>query len=201
MKANRNFEKVYELLEQFDFKELSVDDRIYVLSEMTENEYNNIRDTLKDTETFFSNSTEPNINDSLLNSLMRTNHKPNILSRILNQPVKFYQLAASILLLIGLYVVTQYSESPEKNSSLPKNDTIYIQKTDTVSSKLADTVRNIKEKIIYVIRERDINPQDKLLSTVTFEFDSGKIVCPGKNDRIKQQTFINYISSETLFKN
>ncbi|MCX6262831.1 MAG: hypothetical protein NTY95_18675 [Bacteroidia bacterium] len=201
MKANRNFEKIYELLEQFDFKELPVDDRIYVLSEMTENEYNNMRDTLKDTETFFSNSTEPNINGSLLNSLMRTNHKPNILSRILNQPVKFYQLAASILLLIGLYIVTQYSESPDKNSSLPKNDTIYIQKTDTVSSKLADTVRNIKEKIIYVTRERDINSQDKLLSTATFKFDSGIIVSPGKNDRIKQQTLINYILSETLFKN
>ncbi len=201
MKANRNFEKVYELLEQFDFKELPVDDRIYVLSEMTENEYNNMRNIIKDTEAFFSNSTEPNINDSLLSSLIKTNHKPNILFKILNQPVKFYQLAASILFLIGLYVVTQYSESSDKNSSLPKNDTIYIQKTDTVSSKLADTVRTLKEKIIYVIRERDINSQDKLLSTVTFEFDYSKIVCPDKNDGIKQQTFINDISSETLFKN
>jgi len=201
MKANRNFEKVYELLEQFDFKELLVDDRIYVLSKITEDEYNNMRDTLKDTETFFSNSTEPNINDSLLNSMMRTNHKPNMLFRILNQPVKFYQLAASILLLLGFYAIKQYSDLPDKNSALPKIDTIYIQKTDTVSSKLADTVRNIKEKIIYITRERDINTQDKLLFTITFEFDSGKIVCLGNNDRIKQQTFINYISSETLFKN
>jgi hypothetical protein len=201
MKANRYFEGVYELLEQFDFKELSEKDKIYVLSEMTENEYNNMRSTLMDTETFFSNSSEPNINDSLFNSIMRTNHKPNILIKILNQPVKFYQLAASIILLLGLYAIKQYSDLPDKNSALPVNDTIYIQKTDTVSSKLADTVRNIKEKIIYVTKERDINSQDKLLSTATFEFDSGKIVCPGNIDRIKQQTFINYISSETLFKN
>jgi hypothetical protein len=201
MKPNRYFERVYELLEQFDFKELSDKDRIYVLSVMTENDFNDMRNTLKDTETFFSNSCEPNINDSLLNSIISTNHRPNILIKILNRPVKFYQLAASILLLLGLYIIKQYSNLPDKNSALPINDTIYVYKKDSLSSKLADTVKNIKEKLIYVSRKKDINPQDKLLSTATFEFDSGKIVCPGNIERIKQLTFFTDTSSETLFKN
>jgi len=201
MKANRDLERVYELLEQFDFKELSEEDRIYVLSVMTEHEFNNMRSTLKDTETFFINSCEPNINDSLFNSIINTNHKPNILIKILNRPVKFYQLAASILLLLGLYIINQYSDLPDKNSALPIHDTIYIRKTDTLSSKLADTVKNIKEKIIRVTREKDINPKDKLLSAAASEFDSGKIVCPGNIERIKQLTFFTDTSSETLFKN
>jgi hypothetical protein len=201
MKANQYLERVYELLEQFDFEELSDEDRIYVLSVMTENEFNDMRSTLKDTETFFSNSYEPNINDSLFNSIMSTNHKPNILIKILNHPVKFYQLAASILLLLGLYIIKQYSDLPDKNSALPINDTIYIHKTDSLSSKLADTVKNIKMKIIYVARKKDLNPQDKLLSTATFEFDSGKIVCPGNIERIKQLTFFTDTSGETQFKN
>jgi hypothetical protein len=201
MKANRYFEGVYELLEQFDFNELPEKDKIYVLSGISENEYNNMRNTLKDTETFFSNSSEPNINDSIFNSIIHTNHKPNILLKILNKPVKFYQFAASILLLLGLYAIKQYSELPEKSSALPINDTIYIHKTDSVSSKLADTVRNIKEKIIYITSERDTNVQEKLLSTASFEFDSAKIGSPCKIEGIKQYTFFTNTSSETLLKN
>lgn len=201
MEANRYFEGVYELLEQFDFKDLPEKDKIYVLSGITENEYNDMRNTLKDTETFFSSSSEPDINDSIFNSIIHTNHKPNILLKILNKPVKFYQFAASILLLLGLYTIKQYSELPDKNSALPLNDTIYIQKSDSVSSKLADTVKNFKEKIIYVTSEKDINVQDKLLSSAILEFDSDVISFPSKTEGIKQHTYFTNTSSETLFKN
>jgi hypothetical protein len=199
MKANQYQERVYELLELFDFEELSDEDRIYVLSNMPEEEYLNLRYTLKVTETFFSNSKEPNINNLLFNSIMQTNYKPNILIKILNQPVKFYQLAASILLLLGLYAIKQYSDLPDKNSAIQKNDTIYIQKTDTVSSLLADTVKNIKEKVIYVTRERD--SKEKLLSNTTFESYSCKNEVHDNIERIKQLSFFTYNSSETLFKN
>jgi hypothetical protein len=201
MKANRHFERLYELLEQFDFKDLSEKDRIYVLSEMTENEFNNMRSTLTDTETFFSNSCEPDINESLFNSLISTNHKPNILLKILNHPVKFYQLAASILLLLGLFIIKQYYDIPDNNSAIPINDTIYIRKPDSLSSKLADTVKILKQKIIYITGEKDTNPTDKLLSTATFEFTSGKIVCPGNIESIKQLDFFADTPVVTLFKN
>jgi len=201
MKANRYFEGVYELLEQFDFKELSEKDRIFVLSEMFENEYNDIRDTLKDTETFFSNSNEPAINDSLLNSIIHTYHKPNILIKILNQPVKFYQLAASIILLLGLFAIKQYSDIPDKNSALPSSDTIYIQKTDTIYSKVADSIRILKNKIIYISSEKDNNTQAKLLSVAANEFDPGEAICPNSAYRIKEQPFENNVSSDTSFKN
>ena len=201
MKSNLYFEAVYELLEQFDFKELSEKDRNYVLSGMTENEYYNLRSALKSTETFFSNSSEPVINDSLLNSIISTNHKPNILIKILNQPVRFYQLAASIILLLGLYTIKQYSDIPDKNLTLPSNDTIYIQKIDTVYSKLADSIRILKNKIIYISSERDNNTQDQLLSVATHQFDSSELVCPNSVYRINELAFEKNISKDTLFMN
>jgi len=209
MKSNPYLERVYELLEQFDFNELSESDRFYVLSKMSEKEYIIMRGTIKDTETFFSNSSEPEINISLLSSIIRTNHKPNIFIKILNQPVKFYQLAASILLLLAIYTIKQYSDLPGKNPALPIYDTIFIQKTDTVypgpadtiSSKLADTVRIIKEKIINISREKNINTQIKLLSTIAYMSDSCKIICPKDTDSVKELTFTKDVSSDTSFKN
>jgi hypothetical protein len=59
MDANQNIERAYELLEKFDFNELSEKDRLYILSVMTENEYGEMRDTIKDTDNFFVKSVEP----------------------------------------------------------------------------------------------------------------------------------------------
>ena len=209
MKANTYLERVYELLEQFDFNELPENDRIYVLSKMAEDEYINMRSTIQDTETFFSNSSEPEISVSLLSSIIRTNHKPNLLIKILNQPVKFYQLAASIALLLAIYAIKQYSDLPIKNSALPLYDTLFIQKTDTVypkstdtiSSKLADTVKFIKEKIINISGEKGINNQAKLLSTTAYVSDSTNIVYPKTTDYIKELTITKDVSRDTLFKN
>jgi hypothetical protein len=200
MKANPFMERVYELLEQFDFKELSEEDRSYVMSEMSEKEYNNLRNTLKTTEAFFSSSVEPILNNSLLTTLTNTKHKPNVVVRILNQPVKLYQLAASILLILAIYTFKQYSDLPGKNSALPKNDTIFIQKTDTVYSKLADTVKIIKEKFIYISGKKSSDIHDKLLSTATNYFDNG-LICPNHIDSIKGPDVNDNISRDTLFKN
>jgi hypothetical protein len=206
MNANRDPERVYELLEQFDFKELPEKDRIYVLSKMAEKEYTDLRNTIKNTEIFFSKSNEPNLNDSIFNSITRSNHKPNILIKILNQPVKFYQLAASILLIIGLYTIKQYSDLPEKNSPLPLKDTIFIQKTDTAYSKLVDTVKIIQEKFNYISGRKDINTQVKLSSIETLKFDTASINCPNTIYSYRGITgmsnhLIDTVSFDTLIKN
>lgn len=201
MKANPCLERVYELLEQFDFKELSDNDRICVLSELSEKEYTILRDTLRTTEVFFSNSEEPNLNDSLLTSLINTKHKANTILNILNQPVKLYQLVASIILILALYTIKQYSDLPVKNSALPKNDTINIQKTDTVHSKLADTVKIFKEKIIFISSEKGNDIHDNLLSTATYGFNSSNVICLNHIDSIQELTFNDNVSNDTLFKN
>jgi hypothetical protein len=209
MKENTYLERIYELLEQFDFNELSDNDRIYVLSKMAEEEYINMRSTIKDTETFFSYSIEPEINGSLLASILHTNHKPNILIKLLNKPVKFYQLAASLTLILAIYTINQYSDLQIKNSVIPLYDTIFIEKIDTVypkpadtiSSKLADTVKIIKEKIINISRDKDTNAHVRLLSSTASVFDSGKLLCPTITGTIKELTFIKDVLNDTLFQN
>jgi|WetSurMetagenome_2_1015567.scaffolds.fasta_scaffold455878_2 hypothetical protein len=209
MKAKTYFERIYELLEQFDFNELSERDRIFVLSKIDEEEYINMRSTIKDTETFFSNSSEPNINDSLLSLIIKTNHKPGTLIKILGQPVKLYQLAASIVLILAIYTIKQYSNFPDKNSVFPLHDTVFIQKADsiypkladTVYSKLVDTVKSINDKILYISREKDTNTLVKLLSNTAYVFDSSNVVFVKTTARIKELTFIKDVSSDTLFKN
>lgn len=201
MKANPYLEQVYELLEQFDFKALSEKDKIFVLSKMSEEEYTKMRSSIKDTEVFFLNSSEPNLNEMLFSSIIQTNHKPNILIKILNQPVKLYQFAACIVLIIVIYTLKQYSDLPDKTSSLPAKDTIFIQKTDTVYSKLADTVWILKEKILYISCGRDKNSQVNLLSVTACVSDSEKVVSQPFTCSIKDFIFTKDVSSDSLLKN
>lgn len=70
MKANHYLERVYELLEQFDFEQLSAEDKSYVLKNIPEKEYLRLRDAIKVTESLFSDSVEPDLNDLLLTSVM-----------------------------------------------------------------------------------------------------------------------------------
>jgi hypothetical protein len=200
MKTDLYFEKVYELLEQSDFKDLPEKDRIYVLSGLTESEFNEMRGALQETEAFFSNACEPVINGSLLNST-GINSKSNFLIKLLNRPVKFYQLAASILLILGLLIIKQYSDSPVKNSAIPVRDTLNIDKSDSLSSKLADTVKNIREKIVFISRKNNTNNSNEILSTAKFAFDSDNFITSSNIARIRQLPLYGDTSGETLYKN
>ncbi|MGD0756314.1 MAG: hypothetical protein ABR927_14775 [Bacteroidales bacterium] len=201
MKANQDVEKVYELLEQFDFNELSKQDKSYVLSIISVDEYNNLRSTLKNTERFFSNSEELTLSDSIYKSLILKSKNGNIILKFLKQPIQLYKVAASVIVFVGLYSFIHFTNLHEKNNTLASNDTIYIFKTDTLYSKFVDTVRLIKEKIVYLSREKDQVTPDKLLSNAKYECDSNKEICPNDIDKIKDLAFRNNVSNDTLFKN
>jgi hypothetical protein len=200
MKTNPYSEQVFVLLEQFDFKALPEPDRLFVLSEMSEEEYSEMRNTIKDTEIFFLNSNEPDLNEKLFSSIIQTNYKPNILIKILNQPVKLYQFAACIALIIVLFTLKQYSDLPDKTSAIPPKDTIFIQKTDTVYSKLADSVLILKEKIHYISRERAKNSQVNLLSVTACVSDSEKIISHPFTARIEDFIFTKDVLSESILR-
>jgi hypothetical protein len=197
MKSNPDIERVYELLEQHDFNELSEKDKNQVLSMMTEKEYVNMRDTLKDTGNFFNDSEELILNDSLYKPLMNKSTNGNLLIMLLKKPVQIYKAAALALMIIGIYSIIHYSTLHNKNGVLALNDTIYVHKTDTVYSKLTDTVRIIKEKIIYISQEKDhIKPA--VLSTSTNIYDCSKEICPDDIDKIIELAINNNISRDTL---
>jgi hypothetical protein len=200
MKANQEMERVYELLEQFDFIELTETDKTYVLSHITEDEYKTLRKTLMDLGSSLSNSEDLLVSDLVLKSLMDKHRSGRSFIKLLKKPVQFYKIAASVILLLGIYTVIQYTTLTERKNSLALNDTLYIHKTDTVYSKLADTVRIIKEKIIYVSRGKDDLKPAKLLSTSGIIFDSTREISPEDIDKIRQLTSNSPVSKDTLIR-
>jgi hypothetical protein len=200
MEVNQNMDKVNELLEQFDFNELSEQDKMYILSIMSEIEYINMRDTLKDTENFFAQSVDLNPNDSLYEFLMNNSKNENRFIKFLKHPIQLYKVAASIVIVLGIYSFFHYSNPQGKNSLLALHDTIFINKIDTVYSKIVDTVKVIKEKIVYIPKERDLIASVKLLSNSKLEYDCNREICPNNVDKIKELAFNNNVSSDTLWK-
>jgi hypothetical protein len=200
MKANQGVERVFELLEQFDFNELCEQDKIYVLSVITEKEYNNMRGTINDVGSFFTNSVDVNINSSIYKSLINKNKHVNILIKLLKRPIQIYKVAASAIVLIGLYSFFHLTNLKEKTSPITSNDTIFMYNTDTVYSKFVDTVRLIKQKIVFISREQDLLPSDKLLSNVEYEYDQNKEICPGDIDIIIELGFNNSVSNDTILE-
>jgi hypothetical protein len=200
MKANQGVERVFELLEQFDFNELCEQDKIYVLSVITEKEYNNMRGTINDVGSFFTNSVDVNINSSIYKSLINKNKHVNILIKLLKRPIQIYKVAASAIVLIGLYSFFHLTNLKEKTSPITSNDTIFMYNTDTVYSKFVDTVRLIKQKIVFISREQDLLPSDKLLSNVEYEYDQNKEICPSDIDIIIELGFNNSVSNDTILE-
>jgi hypothetical protein len=140
MNANQDMEKIYEFLEKSDFTELSEKDRTYVLMSMTEAEYNNLRSTLKDTEILFSQSLDSEPDGAVYASLIGRKENKNRIFRILRYPVQFYKVAATIIVLTGLFSFIHFSNLHEQYNDSLSHDTIYVYKTDTVSSRIADTL-------------------------------------------------------------
>jgi hypothetical protein len=200
MKANEEIERVYELMEKFDFNELCEQDKIYVLSVISEKEYINIRGTINEVGTFFTNSEDVNLNAAINKSLINKNKHVNILLKLLKQPIQLYKVAASIIVFIGLYSFIHFTNLKDKRSPISSNDTIFIYKTDTIYSKFVDTVRLIKEKIVFISREKDLVTPDKLLSNAKYEYDQNKEICPNDIDKIIEFSFNNSVSNDTLLR-
>jgi len=74
MKTDKRIEKAYDLVEQFEFSELSEPDKLLILSVMTESEYEQMRITLKGINHTFKNDVEPGF---MLQHLSRQGHSFN----------------------------------------------------------------------------------------------------------------------------
>jgi hypothetical protein len=201
MKANQGIERVYELLEQRNFADLCEEDKIYVRSVISEKEYNKLRRTLRDTEAFFGNTKEFKMTESGFSTLLSTEKKRITLIELLKRPVQLYKIAAALIVLMGLYSFIHLKTVRGKNEPLISNDTIYIYNSDTVYSKIVDTVRLLKAKIVFISNEKGTDTQGKLLSNAKYEYDHYKEICQGDRKKIIELAFNNNSSNDTLFKN
>ena len=96
-----------------------------------------------------------NLRSLFISSLIALKKEQNIIIRFLKRPVQLYKVAATVIVLTGLFSFIHFTNLHEQNNNSLSNDTIYIYKTDTVYSRIIDTVKHIKEKVVYITRKMD----------------------------------------------
>lgn len=91
-----NEEAVYELIEKYDYSELNEAQKILVLSEMTVEEYGEMRKAVTLTANFFDN--EPILmGEDLIIPIVK---QENILVKIINYKLPIYKIAAILLIVL-----------------------------------------------------------------------------------------------------
>jgi hypothetical protein len=197
MTTDQNLEKIYQLVEQFDFDELPDAGKSFVLTQMSGNEYRDMRETIKDSKKYFAGNPEIQPDDSILKSISNKYKKNNFI-RTLNYPLQFYKVAASILIILGITFMVFYKSNPGIYSQLAIHDTVYIRKTDTVISKIKDTIQIVKSIIIYSVKKSETISSKKLLADITHNADCSKEICPSDVERITSLTGKNNISRDSF---
>jgi hypothetical protein len=196
MKTNENIEKVYDLVEQFEFSELSEPDKLYILSFMTENEYNDMRAVLKGITKVFKNNAEPDF---------KTHQSPgkekSKLLRFIHYPVQLYQVASCIVILFGLYFLFQNAIQHKEGKSLSSiTDTSVIYKADTILARVYDTIRIGTTKVTYSKNEHNKMETKELTANSQINYDCNHELCPGEVERIKDLTLRNNITNDSILK-
>ncbi len=137
-------EAIYDWLEHYDFDELTQAQKDVVLSEMSTREYNDMRETLKDTQT-------------LMNKIPgKVQARNSVVSRVFHYQIALYKVAAVVaILIVSAYLALNWSGNSYKESTeqITMVDTVYVSKTDTVFIDKVDTIK-VKE-VIYKEREKD----------------------------------------------
>jgi len=197
MGTDQNLEKIYDLLEQYDFNELSETDKSFVLTQMSETDYENMRETIKDSKNYFDGKPEIQMDENIYNFLPDTMKKRNSVVRALNYPIQFYKVAASILIILGITFLIYYNNLPVRNGELAIHDTIYIKKTDTVFSTIRDSLKIIKNLIVQVPQKKASNTVTKYLANNDIKVDCKKELCPSDIEKITGLASSNSISQDT----
>lgn len=167
---------IHQLIEQFDFLELSKSDKTIVLNEMSEEAYTELRQTVLKAEVYFDNqvvkvplpSTKKRLDSRLAQSPER-NSVWILLQQAFTYRIPAYQIGIGVVLLfIGLQLL------PENDPTLEESNKIeYVYQTtyDTIE-KLVYREQPV-ERVVYVP-----NPIDKTAQKVNVRKSMSAVVMP-----------------------
>jgi len=196
MENNKNIERAYELIELYDFDALSESDRVIVLSVMTENEYSAMRKTVDKLKLDFNTDIEPEIN---IPELSKSNSDRRI-RHLLNYPIKFYQVAACLAIIISTFFMFPFSNESNNSQMIVKNDTVIVKQIDTVNSIVYDTVEIIKEKIEYSQADFSRPKENELITYSSSNADCSNSLCPNEMEDIIAMNSKNTLENDTATK-
>ncbi|MBN1462725.1 MAG: hypothetical protein JXQ69_04380 [Paludibacteraceae bacterium] len=185
MKNEQHIEKVFDLLELYNFNELTQADKQLVLSVMTEVEYQDMRTTIGASKSYFDK--EPLV---FVEKAMETKQFsfPQVLK---------YAAVAVILVSVG-FVGGKFSSSLNE-VLIASNDTVYMEKLDTIFSVKRDTIKT-RELITvatssYAQAANIANPTTDENKPMEMQVDCSMDFCPNDMDLIAQSSTKNNMSN------
>ncbi len=191
MKKEQAMEKIYDLVEQFDFEELSEIDKSFVLKHISYAEYATIRSTISDTNGLFSK-----------NPVSPQKGKGFSLKKLAVYPVELYKIAAAILLILGIAFLISKNQSTSKKELITLIDTVFIEKTDTVVFEKTNTIEVVKTKIVYkdlLADQNLISQSENAIMAEKYQRDCSKEFCPDDMMALsKIKTKGNFSNDSTL---
>jgi hypothetical protein len=196
MQTNNTIEKVYELLERYEFTELSEIDRQHVLSVMNEDEYSKMRKIIDNVKIELKGEIEP----VKSNPPCIRQSRESKLKHFLNYELKVYKVAAIIVILVTIFFLFKHSNSDNSNQVITKNDIITICHIDTVHTIIYDTVEIIKTKLNYTQSEIPKPEMNELISQSIHKNDCSNSLCPNEIENISVMNSRNPISIDSTTK-
>ncbi|MHC1690085.1 MAG: hypothetical protein AB9833_04565 [Bacteroidales bacterium] len=189
MSSDKKTNRVFELAEQFEFRELLNIDKKYILSVVTEEEYNDLRNTIHSLPNYFMRDIEPITNIPPIDY----KHKKNIFTKFILYPLQFYKVAAIIIIAYFLFNINQHNNENLNSELLTQNDTVFINKKDTITQIIHDTVWVAETKNIIP----RINRSETVINQTKYnEYD----LSPDNVEKIMNMTNNNSLANDSILK-
>lgn len=177
METDKGLERLYELIESYEFNELTDFEKDIVLKHISETEYTNIRNTISETKDLFEKIP------------METSQKSLGIKRIINYPIQLYKVAAAILLFVVLGIAISKSVPEGEKEMFAQVDTVFVDRLDTIIVEKTNTVEVVKEKIVF--REKPVQknkePIDIELASISTQKPDCEIdLCPEDMEKFRK---------------
>ncbi len=198
MATDQNIEKIYQLVEQFEFTELPAEDKLFVITYFSESDYQRMRETIKETKNYFENTPELTLDDSIYKSLSVLVRNKNVILKFAKYPLELYKVAASVLIILGITLMAFYKSYQSYSSNVVVKDTIYIKKTDTVFSIIRDTIQIVKNLVVYIPQKSDTNIRNTYLANNIGTSNCRNEICPSDIEKITGLAGTNNISRDSF---
>jgi hypothetical protein len=119
-----NQSTIQELIEEYNFSALTPDQKAMVLTEISEKEYNKLRETITLTNNYFDNEPSLMVDDALKPKIERR----SVLLRIVNYKISLYKIAAAVVIIVlSNYLIT---------NSIGNDTTEFVEETvDSIGDK------------------------------------------------------------------
>lgn len=189
MSSDKKTNRVFELAEQFEFRELLNMDKKYILSVMTEEEYSDLRNTIHSLPNCFMREIEPITNIPSIDY----KHKKNKFTKFILYPLQLYKVAAIFIIAFFLFNINQQNHENLNSELLTQNDTVFINKKDTIAQIVHDTVWvvNTKNSTPRINRTENLRNQN-----IYNEYD----LSPDNVEKIMSMTNNNSLANDSILK-